>query len=470
MNLKPFYHYYKMSFHAPLDILISLTLSLFLMAGLAMASFFFGSARADEEVRDLNKKYITNVKKEELREIETEKERANAALLEREKMIRELEKRKRKAEEEAQQEREMVLRQLQAEQERMEKSLQEERKKAEETEEKHRKEADEAKRREEERMQVLQREQEMIRLQMQESLRKQESMLMDLEGKTRRDAEEASRREARTRLEMQAEIERLAKEKEGKIKELEVKRQQEAAEAKQREEQRLREIEAEKERANAALLEKERIIQEINAKHMHEAEEERRLREEEIRKLQAIQEEKLQALRALELGDDSHLRNLAVCGVSGQGKSTLVNAILQCPPDEPAALVEGRAGTEGTTAIQRYVVPNMQAIAIYDIPGGATTAHPSSTYWEDKHLAFFDAIILLAYLPRPIELDVMLIREALKPEEKAPIVIVFGKWGTHVTERAKELLAKEKECRGLPTEDRWDALGKNEKEQLRQVA
>jgi hypothetical protein len=43
------------------------------MAGLAMATFFFRSARADEEVRDLNKKFITNVQKEELREIGRER-------------------------------------------------------------------------------------------------------------------------------------------------------------------------------------------------------------------------------------------------------------------------------------------------------------------------------------------------------------------------------------------------------------
>lgn len=94
------------------------------------------------------------------------------------------------------------------------------------------------------------------------------------------------------------------------------------------------------------------------------------------------------------LGIDSVTRiNIALAGVAGAGKSTLINAIL----GEEVAEVDM---IECTMRPTPYEVPGT-CLTLWDLPGWGTEAHPTKTYFMDKCLFAFDAMIVLYASRKP---------------------------------------------------------------------
>ncbi|KAG2060395.1 hypothetical protein BDR06DRAFT_1059452 [Suillus hirtellus] len=89
-----------------------------------------------------------------------------------------------------------------------------------------------------------------------------------------------------------------------------------------------------------------------------------------------------------------HLFHIAVTGVAGGGKSSLINAFRGLRNKDIGSAATGVAETILVTA--RYASPNMeQAYAWYDIPGADTLKIPDWQYFNAQELYVFDGIIVL---------------------------------------------------------------------------
>eukprot|EP00042_Codosiga_hollandica_P022770 m.86449 g.86449 ORF g.86449 m.86449 type:complete len:274 (+) comp50920_c0_seq2:3-824(+) len=82
--------------------------------------------------------------------------------------------------------------------------------------------------------------------------------------------------------------------------------------------------------------------------------------------------------------------NIAFCGSTGGGKSSLVNMFLE--PDRAAPVGE----TECTMETTKYDHPTIPHLKLWDIPGAGTKAHPAATYFADKHLYAFDVVLVIS--------------------------------------------------------------------------
>ena len=89
--------------------------------------------------------------------------------------------------------------------------------------------------------------------------------------------------------------------------------------------------------------------------------------------------------------------HLAICGSSGAGKSSLINAFRGFANHDPEAAPAG--GVETTVAIDRY--PDARAefpysqFVWFDVPGAGTLNIPSWQYFNNQGLFIFDVIILV---------------------------------------------------------------------------
>ncbi|KAG1901699.1 interferon-inducible GTPase-domain-containing protein [Suillus fuscotomentosus] len=89
-----------------------------------------------------------------------------------------------------------------------------------------------------------------------------------------------------------------------------------------------------------------------------------------------------------------HLFHIAVTGVAGGGKSSLINAFRGLRNKDTGSAATGVTETMLVTA--RYASPNMeQAYAWYDIPGADTLKIPDWQYFTAQELYAFDGIIVL---------------------------------------------------------------------------
>ncbi|KAI9261803.1 interferon-inducible GTPase-domain-containing protein [Helicostylum pulchrum] len=85
--------------------------------------------------------------------------------------------------------------------------------------------------------------------------------------------------------------------------------------------------------------------------------------------------------------------NVAVCGVSGSGKSSIVNAILGYKDTESKAAKVGEVET--TARPSSYQHPDLANMVIWDMPGVGTQRHPIDTYFDNNYLYAFDLLVVV---------------------------------------------------------------------------
>ncbi|KAJ2965039.1 hypothetical protein NQZ79_g75 [Umbelopsis isabellina] len=114
--------------------------------------------------------------------------------------------------------------------------------------------------------------------------------------------------------------------------------------------------------------------------------------------------------------------NIAVAGIAGTGKSSVVNGIMGMHDNDPQAAVTGE--TEATIKPRGYRHPDLRSMVLWDLPGAATLHHPAETYFEDKFLCAFDALIIVT-AERLQETDIIIAKKA--EEKKVPVFFVRNK-------------------------------------------
>ncbi|MCO5609024.1 hypothetical protein L7F22_063245 [Adiantum nelumboides] len=121
--------------------------------------------------------------------------------------------------------------------------------------------------------------------------------------------------------------------------------------------------------------------------------------------------------------------NFAVTGQSGVGKSSFVNGVLSLEGDHAAV-----GEVETTQQIRSYSCKKWPHLKLWDLPGAGTRKHPASTYFEDKKLYAFDAILVLSS-DRFLEVDFKILQSARKFD--TPCVFVRTKCDISVENKAK---------------------------------
>ncbi|KAI8340463.1 interferon-inducible GTPase-domain-containing protein [Chlamydoabsidia padenii] len=114
--------------------------------------------------------------------------------------------------------------------------------------------------------------------------------------------------------------------------------------------------------------------------------------------------------------------NVAVVGVAGTGKSSVVNGILGYRDHDKDAAITGESET--TKKPRAYRHPDLRSMILWDMPGANTMNHPASTYFEDKFLCAFDSLIIVT-AERLMETDIKIAKQAQLCQ--IPVLIVRNK-------------------------------------------
>lgn len=94
-----------------------------------------------------------------------------------------------------------------------------------------------------------------------------------------------------------------------------------------------------------------------------------------------------------DIGLDEQFYNVAVVGVSGTGKSSVVNGLMGYHDKDKHAAITGE--TEATSRPRGYRHPDLRSVILWDMPGAGTMQHPADTYFEDKFLCAFDSLVVV---------------------------------------------------------------------------
>ncbi|KAL4076408.1 interferon-inducible GTPase-domain-containing protein [Scleroderma citrinum] len=124
---------------------------------------------------------------------------------------------------------------------------------------------------------------------------------------------------------------------------------------------------------------------------------------------------------------DEQLFHIAVVGLAGSGKSSLINAVRGLCNNSPDAAPTGV--TEMTPEVKRYPPTNNQPVAWYDIPGAGTLSVPGWQYFRTQGLYVFDCIIVLMN-ERFTETDIAILDNCR--QLKIPAYIVRSKADQHI--------------------------------------
>ncbi|KAG6329711.1 hypothetical protein ID866_9378 [Astraeus odoratus] len=128
------------------------------------------------------------------------------------------------------------------------------------------------------------------------------------------------------------------------------------------------------------------------------------------------------------------LFHFAVAGVSGGGKSSLINAFRGLRNRDPGAAETGV--TETTRVFARYPDPNPQhSLVWYDIPGAGTLKIPDWQYFNAQGLYVFDCIIVI-FDNRFTMTDVAVLSNCAR--FKIPAYIVRSKADQHIRNMMRE--------------------------------
>ncbi|PCH37644.1 hypothetical protein WOLCODRAFT_55341, partial [Wolfiporia cocos MD-104 SS10] len=138
------------------------------------------------------------------------------------------------------------------------------------------------------------------------------------------------------------------------------------------------------------------------------------------------------------LGYQEGLFHIAITGISGAGKSSLINALRQVFGGSD--LQKARTGiVETTAATARYADPDAWIpIVWYDIPGAGTLNKPDWIYFDGHGLYIFDAIIILID-NRFLQSDVAILKNCAA--YKIPTFIVRSKSTLHIRNIVSDLRA-----------------------------
>ncbi|KAK0233378.1 interferon-inducible GTPase-domain-containing protein [Armillaria fumosa] len=149
--------------------------------------------------------------------------------------------------------------------------------------------------------------------------------------------------------------------------------------------------------------------------------------------------------------------HLAVAGMSGTGKSSLINAFRGIWDDEPGAAATDVV--ESTATVTDYPDPNPANPFIwFDVPGSGTLACPDWTYFNDQGLYIFDAIIVL-FNDRFTATDIAILKNCER--YKIPTYIVRSKSDIHI----ENILKKKRRAAGAKS-DRAKILDEARKEYI----
>jgi GTP-binding protein EngB required for normal cell division len=133
---------------------------------------------------------------------------------------------------------------------------------------------------------------------------------------------------------------------------------------------------------------------------------------------------------------DPEKLHFAVCGTSGSGKSSLINAFRGLGLRGAGAAAVGV--TETTSKITRYPDPRSEVpysrFVWYDIPGAGTTAVSDWQYFNDQGLFVFDFIIMV-YDVRFTKIDVGIMENCYR--FNIPVFIVRSKADQHIDNMMK---------------------------------
>ncbi|KAK0505339.1 interferon-inducible GTPase-domain-containing protein [Armillaria luteobubalina] len=126
--------------------------------------------------------------------------------------------------------------------------------------------------------------------------------------------------------------------------------------------------------------------------------------------------------------------HLAIAGISGTGKSSLVNAFRGVWDDEPGAAATDIV--ESTSVVTPYTDPNPANPFIwFDVPGSGTLACSDWTYFNDQGLYIFDAIIVL-FNDRFTATDIAILKNCER--YNIPTYIVRSKSDIHIENLVKK--------------------------------
>ncbi|KAI8686670.1 IRG-type G domain-containing protein [Fusarium sp. Ph1] len=150
--------------------------------------------------------------------------------------------------------------------------------------------------------------------------------------------------------------------------------------------------------------------------------------------------EKIQIDRQRE-GLDSDWTYVAICGPSGSGKSSLLNALRGfVNSDQDAARV---GTTEATTEKQEYrAAACFDSLSLVDIPGAGTQRVPSEGYFTTNKLYCYDTILIICG-ERFGEIEISLVRASIVHQKRFAIV----------RSRSDETIRRVKEDRGIPRDE-----------------
>lgn len=300
-------------------------------------------------------------------------------------------------------------------------------KEAREREERFKKEAKEREDREREEREKLQRE-------MEEQKKKAEQEARDREERYRKETAERQQAEAaeRARLQQEALEREAAHKREMEAREAESARQQALAEKRRKLEEEKFKLEAELLRQNAEL--ERQKAEEAKALADRTAAEAKKFYEACANGIRPVKTPTAEEVRAAKekMKYDSSLCHFAICGPSGSGKSSLINAFRGLSSESDAGYAKTDV-VECTSIISRYPDPRpeipFKRFVWYDIPGAGTLDIPDWQYFNDQGLFCYDFIIMI-YDGRFTAIDAAIIKNCKR--FNIPLFVVRSKSDQHI--------------------------------------
>jgi GTP-binding protein EngB required for normal cell division len=243
------------------------------------------------------------------------------------------------------------------------------------------------------------------------------------EAELRADMERANAEaQAKTEKEAQAMVERMRVEAEERFKMMVRAAEEERAKAEAALKEHMDMLRAKAEKLEMAKEKAEESLERIT-KEKNAVEKKWRTGE---RPMDRVTLEQLEAAKKM-YGYRDDLFHIAIAGVAGAGKSSLLNSFLGLRPTDPNA---ASVGTKETTLqVTRY--EGHPPTVWFDIPGTGTLTIPDWQYFNDRGLYIFDCIIIVID-NRFTESDVAILKNCRLLDPPIPTFLVRSKSDQHI--------------------------------------